>query len=99
MADTDELQETSEAGTFYRAVYDAENSGFEFTLPGTIARAEGEPATKDKAVNDAYDNVGHVLLMFKDFFDWTSVDNDNMQIVSTVHFGSNYENACKWNFL
>lgn len=61
-----------------------------------MLRAEGEPPAKDKAANDAYDNVGRVLQMFKDFYNWTSVDNRNMHIISTVHFGTNYENACEW---
>ena len=72
---------------------------FEFALPGSMVRAEGEPPTKDKAVNDAYNNVGYVLQMFKDFYNWNSLDNKNMHVLSTVHFGVKYENACKWSFL
>jgi Zn-dependent metalloprotease len=60
-----------------------------------LVRAEGQKAAKDKAVNEAYDNVGHVLQMYKDLFNWQSIDNQNMHVVSSVHFGKNYENACK----
>ena len=87
--------ESKKEHTFYRAVYDAKNSFAEFQLPGELIRAEGQPAAKDKAVNDAYDNVGQVLSAYKQLFNWNSVDNDNMHIISTVHFGENYENACK----
>ncbi|SPO04805.1 related to extracellular metalloproteinase [Cephalotrichum gorgonifer] len=83
----------AEDRTFYRAIYDAKNSNFEFSLPGTVARVEGERPVDDKAVNESYDNVGQVLQMFKDFFDWTSIDNENSHIISTVHFGDRYENA------
>ncbi|CAI4217451.1 unnamed protein product, partial [Parascedosporium putredinis] len=79
--------------SLYRAVYDAQNSFSEFQLPGTLVRAESQPPTKDKAVNDAYDNVGRVLSVYKQLFRWNSVDNHNMHIISTVHFGENYENA------
>ncbi|KEZ39522.1 Thermolysin [Scedosporium apiospermum] len=85
--------ESKKEHTFYWAVYDAKNSFAEFQLPGELIRAEGQPAAKDKAVNDAYDNVGQVLSAYKQLFNWNSVDNDNMHIISTVHFGENYENA------
>lgn len=60
-----------------------------------MSRTEGQPPVKDEAVNDAYDNVGHVLQMFKDFYHWNSIDNENSHIISTVHFGVKYENACE----
>lgn len=94
-AEADETQRRGEDQQFYRAVYDAQNSNFEFSLPGNMTRAEGQPPVKDKAANDAYDNVGHVLQMFKDFFNWTSLDNKNAHVISTVHFGDKYENACE----
>ncbi|KAF9880566.1 hypothetical protein CkaCkLH20_01608 [Colletotrichum karsti] len=77
----------------YRAVYDAKNSDNEATLPGTVVRVEGQKPAKDKAVNDAYDNIGEVLKMYKDKFDWVSIDNKNTDVVSSVHFGKKYENA------
>jgi hypothetical protein len=82
--------------TFYRAVYDAKHNSDESKLPGKLMRAEGQKASTDQAVNEAYDNVGHVLKMYKDLFNWNSIDNQNMHVVSSVHFSKNYENACKW---
>ncbi|CAM1506463.1 Fc.00g061040.m01.CDS01 [Cosmosporella sp. VM-42] len=52
----------------YRAVYDAKHSSNQGQLPGKLVRAEGESRSKDKAVNDAYDNVGIVLKFYKDRF-------------------------------
>jgi len=87
--------EEDKTETFYRAVYDAGNSEDESTLPGKLIRAEGQQKATDKAVNEAYDNVGHVLHMYKELFNWQSIDNQNMHVVSSVHFGENYENACE----
>ncbi|KAM5348682.1 hypothetical protein ACJ41O_008506 [Fusarium nematophilum] len=77
----------------YRAIHDVENSSNEGHLPGKLVRSEGEGKVKDKAVNEAYDNIGTVLNFYKKHFEWNSIDNKNMDVVSTVHFGKNYENA------
>ncbi|KAM0475147.1 hypothetical protein ACHAPX_007282 [Trichoderma viride] len=80
-------------GTTSRAMYDAHHSEDIKNLPGEEKRSEGEPEVKDADVNKAYDNVGHVLKFYKEYFDWNSIDNKNMEVVSTVHFGNHYENA------
>lgn len=79
----------------YRAVYDAQNTSSESGLPGKLVRAEGEPAVKDKTVNEAFDNVGAVLEFYKEHFKWKSIDNRNADVISSVHFGEAYENACE----
>ena len=79
----------------YRAVYDAEKTTTEDDLPGELKRAEGEPEVKDKDVTLAYDNVGNVLAFYLDKFQWKSIDNKNADVISSVHFGDNYENACE----
>ncbi|OHE91330.1 hypothetical protein CORC01_13359 [Colletotrichum orchidophilum] len=81
------------ADKFYRAVYDAKNTENESKLPGDVVRVEGQKAVDDKAVNDAFDNIGEVLKMYKEKFSWTSIDNKNMHVISSVHFGQKYENA------
>ena len=78
---------------FYRAVYDAKNDPDEDDLPGKVVRVEGQKAGKDETANDAYDNVGRVLDFYLEHFDWKSIDNKNMHVISTVHFGKKYENA------
>ncbi|KAK5626073.1 hypothetical protein RRF57_001788 [Xylaria bambusicola] len=41
----------------------------------------------------AYDNAGNVLSFYQDIFNWKSIDNNNMNVLSSVHFGKSYENA------
>ncbi|KAH6883996.1 hypothetical protein B0T10DRAFT_580201 [Thelonectria olida] len=76
-----------------RSVYNANHTTDETDLPGKLVRKEGEDEAKDKAVNEAYDNVGIVLDFYKKQFNWNSIDNKNMNVVSSVHFGEEYENA------
>ncbi|KAF5653226.1 hypothetical protein F25303_2516 [Fusarium sp. NRRL 25303] len=83
----------------YRAVYDIHESSNEDELPGDLIRdngkkeAESTKPSSDKAVNEAFDNVGLVLGFYKKFFRWLSIDNKDMDVISTVHFGKQYENA------
>lgn len=79
----------------YRAVYDAKRTRDEDKLPGEIARAEGEPEIKDKDVNLVFDNVGYVLDFYKKHFEWKSIDNKNADVISSVHFGHHFQNACE----
>ncbi|KAI8635518.1 metalloprotease [Xylariaceae sp. FL1651] len=81
------------AKTTYRAVYDAHNDQNEEDLPGTVVRVEGQKAVSDAAANQAYDNAGNVLSFYLDIFNWKSIDNNNENVISSVHFGQNYENA------
>lgn len=79
--------------TTYRAVYDAHNTQDESTLPGTVLRVEGQNAVSDAAANQAFDNAGHVLSFYLDIFGWRSIDGKNENVISSVHFGQEYENA------
>ncbi|KAK8068681.1 matellopeptidase-like protein [Apiospora phragmitis] len=81
------------ASAVYRAVYDAQGTEDESRLPGKQIRVEGQKAVSDKAVNEAYDNVGNVLDFYAKIFNWQSIDNNNMHVISSVHFGQQYENA------
>ncbi|TQV97397.1 peptidase M4, thermolysin [Cordyceps javanica] len=76
-----------------RAVYDAQNTTSESSLPGKLVRDEGQGAVKDKAVNEAFDNVGSVLKFYQEKFKWASIDNRRADVISSVHFGEAYENA------
>jgi Zn-dependent metalloprotease len=73
-----------------RTVYDAQN-GTE--LPGQKARAEGEPAVDDTAVNQAYDGTGATWTMFSECFGRDSIDGEGLPLVSTVHYDASYNNA------
>ena len=78
---------------FYRAVYDAQHDENEDNLPGKLLRVEGQPQSKDEPANEAFDNVGRVLDFYASVFNWTSIDNKNMHVLSSVHYASEYENA------
>ena len=54
-----------------RTISDAE--GLE-VLPGTRVRSEGEPATPDVGVNEAYDGLGHTFALFLEAFSRASID-------------------------
>ena len=66
------------------------------SLPGEPARLEGQPASSDQTVNQAYDSCLKVLQFYKDTFNYDSIDNKNMHVINSVHFGSGFGNAF-WN--
>ena len=73
-----------------RVIYDAGNTE---DLPGRPARREGEVATGDAAVDEAYESAGEVWNLFADEFGRRSVDGRGSTLSVTVHFGRNYDNA------
>jgi len=73
-----------------RIVYDAKNGS---NLPGTIARKEGEAASADVAVNEAYDGSGTTYDLFNDVYKRNSIDANGMRLDSTVHYRTGYDNA------
>jgi Zn-dependent metalloprotease len=76
-----------------RIVYDAKNGS---TLPGTIARKEGDGPVADVAVNEAYDGSGITYDLYKNIYGRDSIDNSGMRLDSTVHYKKDYDNAF-WN--
>ena len=80
-------------GAKERVVYDAKNGS---QLPGTPARNEGDPATGDAAVDEAYDGSGITFDLFSNIYNRNSIDNNGMRLDSTVHYQKGYDNAF-WN--
>lgn len=78
---------------FYRAVYDAKHDPDMGDLPGELLRVEGQQPVEDATANAAFDNVGKVLEFYLDKFNWRSIDDRNMQVLSSVHYGVNFQNA------
>ncbi|MBN2469939.1 MAG: M4 family metallopeptidase [Anaerolineae bacterium] len=76
-----------------RIVYDAQ---FSNNLPGVVARSEGDEATGDLAVDDAYDGAGATYDYYVTIHNRDSIDGRGMALLSTVHFGAGYDNAF-WN--
>lgn len=78
------------AGTAQRIVYDAK---FGTNLPGVVARKEGDAPVADVAVNEAYDGSGATFDLFSVAFGRNSIDNNGMDLKSTVHYSKGYDNA------
>jgi vibriolysin len=76
-----------------RNVYTANNST---SIPGTLRRSEGAAATADVDINAAYDNTGASYDAYNIFFTRDSYNNAGAQLISSVHYSTNYCNAF-WN--
>jgi Zn-dependent metalloprotease len=77
----------------HRSIYTAGNSQ---ALPGTLVRAEGQPASTDQSVNEAYDGLGHTFDFYLDAYQRNSIDDHGLPLIATVHFDRQYNNAF-WN--
>ena len=73
-----------------RTVYDARHK---YELPGRLVRAEGDPRSKDPAVNEAYDGCGATYDLLAKVFSRNSIDDRGLRLESTVHYGRDYDNA------
>jgi Zn-dependent metalloprotease len=82
----------SPAGGKHRLVYDVRQGDFA-DLPGRLVRIEGQPAVKDRAVNEAYNHSGHTHDFYRRVFDRDSLDDRGMALVSSVHLGRRLNNA------
>lgn len=76
-----------------RTIYDARTTG---RLPGKVVRREGESASADVHVNEAYDGAGATYDLYKEEFDRNSINDQGLRLDSTVHYKSDYNNAF-WN--
>jgi len=84
---------TSPPGQVNRAVHNAANGT---DLPGQLVRAEGRPPSGDVAVDEAYEHLGATYNLFWQVYRRHSIDNAGLPLVSTVHYGDEYDNAF-WN--
>jgi Zn-dependent metalloprotease len=73
-----------------RTVSDARRT---MRLPGTTVRTEGQAPTGDVAVNEAYDGTGATFDLYWDVFERDSIDGAGLPLLSTVHYGTGYDNA------
>ncbi len=84
------LAKAATTGNKQRIIYDAKNGS---QLPGTLIRNEGDPATTDPAVNEAYDGSGVTYDLYSDIYGRNSIDNNGLRLDSTVHYQKGYDNA------
>lgn len=74
-----------------RTVRDAQGQP---VAPGPIvARREGEPATGDPAVDEAYDGLGATFDLFWQAYGRNSIDDGGLPLDATVHYDQDYDNA------
>ena len=96
---TGKILDTVSKGDFAldREVFDANE---EPTLPGELVRKEGEGATGDEDVNNAYDHSGEVYEFYELIEERDSFDDNGATLESSAHFaeasGGPFENAF-WN--
>src|ERR1700724_3217828 len=77
-----------------RQVFDCQGTN---DLPGDPVRSETDTTpNRDRAVNEAFDNAGTTWDFYNKIFGRESVDNHGKTLVSSVHYGENYDNAF-WN--
>jgi Zn-dependent metalloprotease len=82
---------TSTSAKPKRSIYDQQ--GRTDTNRSNLARAEGDKATKDAGVNEAYDGLGFTHKLFASQFGYNSIDGQGMALVGLVHYGQQYDNA------
>jgi Zn-dependent metalloprotease len=66
------------------------------TLPGSLVRSAGQPASGDAAVDEAADGIVATLGLYADIYGRSSYDAKGAEVVLTVHYEQNYDNAF-WN--
>lgn len=88
-----DLPAATPAGEKRRTVFDAKHRE---TLPGLLVRGEGDPASTDVAVNEAYEGAGATYDLYDQVYGRSSIDGRGMRLDSSVHYGVGYDNAF-WN--
>ncbi|MET0198783.1 peptidase M4 [Rhodococcus sp. 15-649-1-2] len=73
-----------------RSIHDAQNRD---ALPGRLVRSEGEPASGDVSVDEAYDGLGTTFAFFREVYGYESLDGKGLPLSATVHFDRDYDNA------
>ena len=75
------------------AVHTAANGS---TLPGSVVRAAGQPASGDTSVDEAAEGITATLSLYADVYGRASYDGDGAEVVLSVHYEQGYDNAF-WN--
>ncbi|MGB7392990.1 MAG: M4 family metallopeptidase, partial [Pricia sp.] len=83
---TKEFQE----GNGERFIYDSQN---QFEQRVELLRKEGDDPVQDETANKAYDTSGFVREYLEETFDLNSIDDNGLDIISNIHYGTEYNNA------
>jgi Zn-dependent metalloprotease len=85
------VRQSVTAGQPQRTIYDCH--GTEPPSNPDQVRAEGETASDDVTVNEAYDGLGDTYKFYWDQFKRDSIDDRGMPLHGWVHYGRDYDNA------
>jgi Zn-dependent metalloprotease len=89
LAHADEFTELAAAPAI--TVYDCKHG---YTLPGTPVPNPG--SSSDQTAKRTFDETTKVAKFYKDVFGRNSIDNHGMTMMSSIHYGKDYNNAM-WN--
>jgi Zn-dependent metalloprotease len=78
-------------GKVQRTIYDQRHERAQ--TPGRVVRAEGQDASSDDAVNQAYEGLGATYDYYWSNFERDSIDGQGMPLQGLVHYAANYANA------
>src|SRR5689334_13543090 len=74
----------------HRTIYTAKNIQ---TEPGTLVRSEGQGASGDQEVDEAYDGLGHTFDFYLKAYQRNSIDDHGLPLIATVHYDRKFDNA------
>lgn len=78
-----------------QTIYDAQHGGLG-ALPGHPVWRDGDPAPADPAVDEVRQNTETTYDFYRAVFNRDSVDGKGMELASSVHVGTGWDNAM-WN--
>ncbi|HEV3232510.1 MAG TPA: M4 family metallopeptidase [Candidatus Dormibacteraeota bacterium] len=58
-----------------------------------VVRREGQPPTRDAAVDEAYDGFGATHALYWEVYRRDSIDGQGMPLLGVVHYGREFDNA------
>lgn len=80
----------------HRIIYDMDHVDDETLLPGKKVREENGPNTGDKEAANAYRNTGTTFDFYKKIYKRNSLDDKGAILISSVNYGTDFDNAF-WN--
>jgi Zn-dependent metalloprotease len=83
-------REVPDDASAQRSVHDAQHGT---DLPGALVRTEGQPASGDAAVDEAYAGLGATWDVLARVYGRDSLDGQGLPLVASVHYSTDYDNA------
>src|SRR6202040_848147 len=81
---------TAAAPQVHRTIYTAKNTQ---TEPGTLVRSEGQGASGDQEVDEAYGGLGSTFDFYLQNYQRNSIDDHGLPLIATVHYDNKFDNA------